>query len=423
MKAVATIFAALLCVASPAKASDTANAQYAYNRHVDRFWRATAGTAQLVSISGTNVGAPCVSGGVNICDVPGAAGNTFLTISGIWESAIGWAPVYSKWKVDGDVSAQAALSAQWSYLKNWITPSDANSCTVAARRIGSALDDLAWAATGFIQLYEASGDSTALNYAARVIDCAWTNYHDATDGGLWYDYPGTYKSADQGSFALAMVLLYQAGGSTTGLTTNWSNADVLTEAQALMEWINTYQDYTNNSVCTKSSHLLWMKIPGSGTSWTPTGCANPFSISMTASPTGLAENMGYAAANARMWSITSNATWKTRAQNTAASIYQYERDVNGAWLDDRDARVGGFSAWYFANDVIPILPNTSIYQSTYLTTGRCVMSKDSLPTGEFGGDWCGPARGVWWSAGYSSSRIEITASAAIWPIVAKLWAN
>lgn len=234
-------------------------------------------------------------------------------------------------------------------------------------------------------------------------------------------------------FALAETIYYQ---DQCGLGTSQcaAAAPYLADAQALASWTQANLQRNANPACSFSGPdaLVWAGV------WhpnliTPTpsnnACAIPNQIAPANSVVQLAYDMAWADLNARLYAVTTTANYLTEAQAIAASILA-KHVAAGVFVDDRDARGNGIAAYYFAQDVLPLLTGAFAstatgLQSAYIATARASPAARA-PDGGYSGDYDGPVQGAWYGAAcagctFNHDRIEISGNTAIWLIMGWKW--
>jgi hypothetical protein len=423
----ALVVALTLSLVSPAFAGDIANAQNAYQSLLSRFWMGSPANGHLAILTQTTV-----VGGSSAGEIPPKH-------AWLWQYAEAWNVLYACYKTSCSSDAQTRLQAEWNWVQaNWTLSGVGTQC--AASVCGwTSQDDVSWVAMGLVEFGDALSSATALTWAKSAIDGGNAAFLDSSIGGNGLNYVNSPtppnssgKQISNGNFGLAELEYYQLqcpieGGSCPLATVYY------TAAKGLADWGNTYLIRTNATICSASNdNLYWMGVYSNAGVATVTegNCSQPYVIRQATSVTALFGNMAFAALNARVYNMTATLSYKTQALATAASIMQYEL-YQGGFMDDRDARGNGFAAWNFANDVLPLMTtaNATAAKIAYFITARGVSFLDRASDSGFGGDWEGPVLGVWWNAGgpcagnvCNQDRLEISANAAIWPVVAAQWA-
>ena len=267
-----------------------------------------------------------------------------------------------------------------------------------------------------------NGTWQAASVSGNVITVTMASSPGGISGGLWY-HSGQGKGMDSLNYALAELAYYTAACPLDGSTCP-SKTGYFTAAKNEIDWANGTLDRAANTNCPQSDHTYWSGV-GYGSPPLPmdangTFCTRANNIGLAGSDVGLAENMGGAAANAWLYALTSTASYATQAQNVASAILAKEIDTCGGFLDDRDARIGGFASYDFATRAMPVLFGSAsgALKSAFLATSLGVAQANRSAFGTFSGDWCGPWQGVWTGKGFNPDQIEISAQAAIFAIVA-----
>jgi hypothetical protein len=377
--------------AGAADKQDAANAERAYRDMIKRFWTGPPDSGHLAMITQTD-------------NVEGQARELPPAKGWLWQYAEGWNPIYAYWKITGSADAKTRLAAEWRWItENW-SFADMSLCGRVGRQSASSQDDSSWASMGLLQLYDATGDRKAMAFAKSVIECATKRWSDnVTGGGLWYEddhSARTGKQVSNGNFGLSIITLYDD-------TCRLGNCDVnfLNQAKSITAW--------GANRLMREDGLYWMGVGADGQ---PIDGDRPNKISQGVSVVSLFGNMGFAALDAVLFRITKEPTYRDHMIKTVDAILKRET-VDGVFLDDRDARGNGYVAWNFVADVLPQLPDPEPAKAAVLATARAVATKDRGPDGAYGGDWNGPVEGVWEGLKLHRDRLEISANAAIWPVV------
>lgn len=309
---------------------------------------------------------------------------------------------YSCWKLACASDALTRLTAVWTAVKSAYTLGDMGTCGAVANTISTASDDAAWGASALVELYEATGDDVARQYAQAMLDCAWTRWQDGTlGGGLWYDDTRTTKASYQAQYTLATYQYWQDTGDATYHTRALSLESWM--VNALFRNGQSITGCSNPAITTyPTDGLLWIDTQANGgnTYGVSQNCATPYSIALAGSVTLLEGNMAFAVLEARLFNETGTAAYQTRMNQTATGIKSYETVTGNILLDDRDAYDNAFAAYYYAAEVIPLLTGsagTQADKTTLVNTANSVVANDTCQFNSYGGDWQGPCNGVWYS--------------------------
>ena len=158
--------------------SNIANANYW--SFVSRFWVGSQTSGHFALINGNTLAAAYVP-----------PNETEPLKPWLWQYAESWTVPYAYWKATGSPDAQARLAAEWGWVKSRWSLSDLGVCGGVGGQSASTLDDADWVVRGLVELYEATNDVVALNYAKAMIDCmnGSNGFYDNVLGGLshWYD--------------------------------------------------------------------------------------------------------------------------------------------------------------------------------------------------------------------------------------------
>ena len=389
--------AALAFAGAPslAQSSDAAtlraDAAIAYGDVVSRFWRGGVDDGHPVTTSDT--GAPVAFDAEPLAPVKGH----------FWEYGSEVNLIWAHWKVTGAPEPKRRLAAAWRWVDAIWREADFARCGAGAASV--AQDDAAWGAATLLQLHEATGDAGALRDAKALMDCAWGRWHDdALGGGLWYDDSHAAKSSYQGPYILDLLDYHAATG----------DGEALTRAVGLVDWADR--------ALKRPDGLYWEGIRRDGHA---RGEDRPGDIHQGGSVTFLEGNMAMAIANARLFALTGEDGYRANAIAAARGIALRERDPGGVLIDDRDAFVDGWSAYQYAAEVAPLVAGdpAAAGAKTIVATANSVMANARGGDGTYGGDWSGPLEGIWAAKNSTNFRLAVAANAAIWPVVAALFAK
>jgi hypothetical protein len=333
-----------------------------------------------------------------------------------WTTALGDNVVYAWWKTSGSSDALNHLKAQWQFTKTHWTLADAGTCGAMPGTTSTAQDDAAWGAMGLIELYEATGDDLARQYAKAMLDCAWDRWHDATlSGGLWYDDKRIIKSAYQSQYALASYQYWQDTKDEP-----WADATYHDRAVQLEQWIYDAlyrHGQTAGGFTYPNDGLYFSDTQANGEA--PFGVSQyanqPYKIHMAGSVVIIEAHMAVAALEARLYAETHKEYYLFRLNLTATGIRTYETVPTNIFMNDRDANIFGFAAFFYARDVVPLLNGpigTQADKSTLVDTAASIDANDKWTDGTYGGDWQGPVKGLWHAHGSTNFELRVSAQAA-----------
>jgi hypothetical protein len=78
-------------------------------------------------------------------------------------------------------------------------------------------------------------------------------------------------------------------------------------------------------------------------------------------------------------------------------------------LNDQDANVDGFAAYWYATLVPPLLTGaagTQADKTTLIATAWSAATNDRCANGTYGGSWEGPCQGVWFNLSQGGSNFN-----------------
>lgn len=395
--------------------------QQAYSDLVGRFWRGTVGLQSPYPAAGYIINTP--GPGENAATL----GQSLQLCSGCqWSYDHAANVFYAYWKTTGSVDAKNRVGTWWYWLKNFYSATNLSLtvCGNVANTAAPALDDASWVTAAYLEGYEATNDAAALTAAKGMLDCAWSRWSDggaagctgtgaAVGVGLWYADTCAQKSSYQNVFALANYWYYQLSADAT-YRTRAINLDTWLAAN-LQRMGQTVQGQVY-----PTDGLYWVTMNSDGTI---AGINTPTQIQPGSSVTLMAGDMAEAVLDARLYADTADSSYLTRLQKTSQGMHTYYRDNNGVVVAMRDARVDGWGAYLYANEVIKagLLPVGGLSTTDYRSTAAAVNANSRATNKSYAACWDGPSSNSscspWaTSAADYAEHVEISANAAIWPI-------
>jgi hypothetical protein len=419
IRVLALVALIILCGWNAPTLTNLALGQQAYSDLVGRFWRGAAGLQSPYPAAGFIVNTP-------------GPGETVLTLGQSIQRCLGcqWSfhhvanAYYADWKATGSADAKNRVGTWWYWIKNQYVATGLTVCGNVTNTAATASDDATWTAGFYLQAYEATNDGAALTAAKGMLDCVWNRWSDggaagctgtgaAVGTGIWYSDACTSKSSYQNVFALDNYRYYQLAADATYRTRalsldTWLAANLQRQGQTVQG-----QVYPNDG-------LYWVTMNSNGTI---AGINTPTQIQPGSSVTLMAGDMAEAVLDARLYADTGTNSYLTRLQLTSQGMHTYYRDGNGVIVAMRDARVDGWAAYLYANEIINagLLPVGGLSTVDYRLTASAVNSNARAADMSYAGCWDGPSSNsscLWAeSPGFNySEHVEISANAAIWPI-------
>jgi hypothetical protein len=308
----------------------------------------------------------------------------------LWERGMFYLAMNDLWRTTGNSSLQQLLASDWRRTKSIYTTNELQSC--GANSANVAVDDSGWSALMYLDAYEATGDQTALLCAKGLVNNAFNRWLDnQLGGGLWYSDAEQVKSLYQVGIVLSAIRIYQLTGDQT-----FTN-----QAMQCYTWMESH--------LLRGDNLYWCDYNSSG----PVGQNRPNQIAEANSVVFLGGNMGMAVLQARLYQITGDTNYLSRALRTANAIYNSPLlTAGGIYLDDRDDWTEGAFAGDWVREVL-CLPGIDAKHWTALWNTADSIYTNARTNGYYGGSWAGPAEGsgsTWWVHGSRPQQITTSSS-------------
>jgi uncharacterized protein YyaL (SSP411 family) len=310
----------------------------------------------------------------------------------MWEHAMMLRTMMDLYRINKDPALLARINSDWTWVVNAVGPTGLTRVGAGTNMNWS--DDAGWSSIMYLDVYEITGRTDALNYAKILfnnVHARWAD--DVYGGGLWYTDEHLQKAVYQISHILTGLRLYDITG----------DASFKDRALSLYHWVDShlargnglyYVDYNQN---------------GPGKNNRPPQQAD--------SDTMLAGNMAMAVAAARIYRATNDTAYLDKAINTANAILAVENDGGGILLNDRDANVEGYYIGDWAADVLTLPGIGPEHADIARRTAASIYAAARTPDGYYSGNWSGPAQGplvVWGKdgRGFIPQQIMISANGA-----------
>ena len=348
----------------------------AINDLINHFWTGDAQTGRIVNTWNGYTNAP----------LPDPRG-------GLWERGMLYLTLENFYRLRTNGMIQQRLQADWSRTKNAYTTNELEGC---GQDSGTnwAVDDAGWSALMYLAAFNATGDSSALDRAKGLVNCAFNRWQDdLLGGGMWYRDAKDIKSLYQAAIVMSSLRTYELTGDQS----------FFDRAFSCYSWMENY--------LLRADGLYWVDYDSSG----PIGEDRPDDIHEAGSMVSLGGAMAMGVLHARLYRMTTNEVYRARAIRTANGISDRLLTLGGIYLNDRDAWTQGTFAGDWVREVLS-LPGIS---AKHWTTLR--ISADSIATyarttnGFYGGSWSGPSEGTnsaWWAIGSKPEQITTSSSSA-----------
>ena len=312
---------------------------------------------------------------------------------GLWERGMFYFVLDNLWHITGDSNLQQMLASDWRRTESLYTTNQLESCGQDSG-VNWAVDNAGWSSIMYLDAYDATGDPTALICAEGLVNNAFNRWLDNQfGGGLWYSDAKQIKSVYQDAIVLSAFRIYELTGDQT----------YYDRAMQCYTWMETY--------LLRSDNLYWCDYNSSG----PAGKNRPNQIAETNSVVSLGGAMAMGLLHARLYQMTGDTNYLSRAVRTANAIYNSPLlTPTGIYLDDRDAWTQGTFAGDWAREVL-CLPGIDAKHWTALWKTADSIYTNARTNGYYGGSWAGPAEGpgsAWWLNGSLPEQITTSSSSA-----------
>jgi hypothetical protein len=310
----------------------------------------------------------------------------------LWERAMFYVAINDLWRTTSTSILQQMLASDWRRTESVFTTNELESC--GSNSPNFAVDDSGWSSLMYLDAYDASGDQAALLCAEGLVNNAFNRWQDnQLGGGLWYSDAEQVKSLYQVAIVLSAFRIYELTGDQT-----YSN-----RAMQCYTWMESH--------LLRSDNLYWCDYNSSG----PVGQNRPNQIAETSSVVYLGGNLGMGLLHARLYQLTGDTNYLSRAVRTANAIYNSSLlTPAGIYLDDRDAWTEGVFAGDWAREVLPLIGIDAKHWTVLWKTADSIYTNDRT-NGYYGGSWAGPAEGpgsAWWLNGSVPEQITTSSSSA-----------
>lgn len=324
------------------------------------------------------------------------------TSSMIWELAMGVFAMESYYEATSDVETKNRLSAEWEHLK--ATFSKNKLVGNMGRTPNLAADDAGWDAMAYMTFYRVTKDPLALQYAKECVLNAYEYFKDDDlSNGMWYCNATQYGGDQWKSvYSAAQVITALEYCQLTKGTKDY-DASLYSETMKLYHWLeinlcrdavktyeNCFQDgrsYTSRQI----DYLYWCDYNENRNGRTerngPDGLARPNDISWNGSVSALFGNMAMSAINAKLYKITGDSNYLTKALRTAASITERYKTTDNTYINDRDHNTNAAFAYYYIKEVLTLPGITQKDINRFANTGRIIANYGLTDDGYYHTNW------------------------------------
>jgi hypothetical protein len=317
----------------------------------------------------------------------------------LWERAMFYLVLNNLRNVSADTNLAQRLNADWNRTKSVYTSNELASCGQGSKN--PAVDDAGWSSLMYLAAYQSTGDAYALDRVKSIVTNAFGRWQDNSGGGMWYNDAHQIKSLYQVAIVLSSLKIYELTGEQY----------FYDHAFACYSWMETN--------LLRSDGLYWCDYDSSG----PVGQDRFDQIAETNSVVSLGGAWAMGILHSRLYQMTDNDSYRSRAIRTANGIFNKLATAQGVCINDRDAWTQGVFAADWVREVLVLPGIESKHWMVLWTTADSIYKNARTTNGYYGGSWSGPAEGpgsAWWVAGSrpeqimtSSSSVNMIAAAAI----------
>ena len=285
----------------------------------------------------------------------------------LWERAQFLCVLENYWEATHDEAILQRIQADWQYLKSAFTHAERVSCGKGSKNWAS--DDSAWTTWMYLKVYQATRDPEALCCAKELANATFSRWFSSDfGGGLWYSDDKQGKGLYMAANALGFLKLYEIS----------RDPGYLDRAMSCYNWME--------DKLLRLDGLYWMGYTADG----PQGANHPHQYGEAGSCVYLGGAMAMGVIHARLFKLTGNDLYRTRALRTATALRTSLVDSNGIFVDDRDAWNNGVFCADWAREVLTLSGITPLDIKTLKNTAAAIFNKDRTGDGLFGACWDGP---------------------------------
>ena len=328
----------------------------------------------------------------------------------VWEAGMAVLMLRTMYEATGESEYVDRVNAQWEYWQRFL---DDDTITRPGDKPNIACDDAAWTAMVLMSIYKMTGDQHALELAGETVRRSYEYWKDGdVANGLWYRYEGALDSNktpinnSKSVYAVGLVLTaldyYE---ETEG--TDLADAALYEDTLALYGWMeknlrrDEVKQFPGGKVKTVDG-LYWTDfIEGHG----PSGLERPLDIREAGSVSSLFGNMGMAAVNARLYTLTGEETYRAKAVQTANSLAGSTYNKNGVFLNDRDAWTNATFVRQYVLEVLPLEGVDPVNYQLFEGTARSIQENCRTEDGYYRAEWSGGTR---WDNGQTTEKQIMT---------------
>ena len=259
----------------------------------------------------------------------------------VWEFGTVLYALLTEYELTGDEAVKAMIAGQWEYMQQAYNE---NSITVTGRGTNPALDDASWTARILLKVYGITGDQKALAWGGKMLRNSYDYWMDeAMENGLWYSYKKDIENRNEEK------TIYDVGLLLAGLEyheatkgTDLADPALYEDTMKLYHWIETYlrrdKEKTYGDIKVEAVDNLYFNTfydREDGT-FEPGGYRNPDTIAESNSSSSLMGNTAMAVIHQKLYDMTGDEKYKTKAVETANAIANSGYNHNGILVNDFD---------------------------------------------------------------------------------------
>jgi hypothetical protein len=301
------------------------------------------------------------------------------------------------------------------------------------------VDDAGWDAMAYMTFYRFTRDKKALDYAGKLVRNSFDYWKDGdTANGLWYDHQppnhgGGSESRKKAVYAASLLVAALDYMNYRG------DPQMMRDVLSIYAWIE-------ENLC-RRGQLEYIATPGGeaqalpvddrlyfveynqervpGTPYTgPDGADRPFDIREGGSVTALFGSMAMGVLHARLYKLTGDEAYKSRALETVAALHApgSPYNNNGVYLNDRDAWTNAAFFRQWVEEVLTLDGITQADRDMVTDTALSIYENARVEGGYLGPWWSGP-EGTGWRADHTWPQQMMTSATGAHVIMAAalLW--
>ena len=299
----------------------------------------------------------------------------------------------------------------------------------------TAVDDAGWDAMVYMTFYRVTGDEAALEYAGKLVRNAYEYWKDGdTANGLWYPYrppnhggggDSRFKSVYMAALMAAALdyMSYREDERMMRDTMNlyaWIEANLCRRGQ--IKFVMHPGEEEQALACNDNLYFVDYnqerggRVPFTG----PDGAERPLDIREGGSVSSLFGNMAMGVIHARLYQLTGDGGYKTRALETVVALHAPDSPYNnnGVYLNDRDAWTNAafFRPW--VEEVLTLDGITQPDRDMVAATAKSIFANARVDGGYLGPWWSGQIEGKGWRSDHTWPQQLMTSATGAHVIMA-----